>query len=51
MRHFVGLGIRGLLLEAGGLVMRVLGAWHYRRLLRRRERLVLHAATDAPPVN
>ena len=36
MRHFVSLGIRGVLLEIGGLLMRVQGGIAYRLLLRRR---------------
>lgn len=36
MRHFVSLGIRGVLLEFGGLLMRVQGGISYRLLLRRR---------------
>lgn len=36
MRHFVSLGIRGLLLEFGGLLMRVHGGLSYRWMLRRR---------------
>lgn len=36
MRHFVSLGIRGLLLEFGGLLMRVQGGISYRLMLRRR---------------
>ncbi len=31
MRHIVGLGIRGLLLEASAMLLRVHGAFHYRR--------------------
>ena len=38
MRHFVGLGIRGILLEFGGLLMRVQGGLSYRLLLLRRRR-------------
>lgn len=44
MRHFVSLGIRGVLLEIGGLLMRLQGGLSYRLLLRRRrlaERLKL----------
>jgi hypothetical protein len=36
MRHFVSLGIRGILLEIGGLLMRLQGGLSYRLLLRRR---------------
>ena len=36
MRHFVSLGIRGVLLEIGGLLMRVQGGIAYRWMLRRR---------------
>ena len=32
MRHTVWLGVRGLLLEASAMVLRVHGAFHYRRL-------------------
>ena len=38
MRHVVWLGIRGVLLELSGLMLRAYGAWCYRRLLRRSER-------------
>lgn len=40
MRHFVSLGIRGILLEIGGLLMRVQGGLSYRLLLLRRRRVV-----------
>ena len=36
MRHFISLGVRGVLLEIGGLLMRVQGGIFYRGLLRRR---------------
>lgn len=36
MRHFVSLGIRGVMLEFGGLLMRVQGGIAYRLLLLRR---------------
>lgn len=36
MRHFIGLGIRGVLLEFGGLLMRVQGGLSYRLRLRQR---------------
>ena len=32
MRHTVWLGVRGLLLEASAMLLRVHGAFHYRRL-------------------
>lgn len=35
MRHFISLGIRGLMLEFGGLLMRVQGGLSYQLLLRR----------------
>lgn len=35
MRHFISLGIRGVLLEFGGLLMRVQGGLSYQLLLRR----------------
>jgi len=35
MRHFISLGLRGVLLELGGLLMRVQGGIYYRGLLRR----------------
>ena len=39
MRHIVWLGVRGLLLEVSAAMLRVHGAFHYRRrLLLRRER-------------
>lgn len=39
MRHIVWLGIRGLLMEASAAILRVHGAFHYRRLLlQRRDR-------------
>lgn len=39
MRHIVRLGIRGLLLEVSAMMLRMHGAFHYRRLLlHRRER-------------
>ena len=42
MRHIVRLGVRGVLLEVSAAVLRVHGAFHYRRLLRqRRERQAL----------
>ncbi len=38
MRHIVWLGVRGVLLEASAVLLRVHGAFCYRRLrLRRRE--------------
>jgi len=37
MRHFISLGVRGVLLEIGGLLMRVQGGIFYRGLLRRRD--------------
>jgi hypothetical protein len=33
MRHIIWLGIRGLLLEFSGAILRIHGALHYRRLL------------------
>ncbi len=36
MRHFISLGIRGVLLEIGGLLMRVRGGISYRLMVRRR---------------
>ena len=36
MRHFISLGVRGVLLEIGGLLMRIQGGLYYRGLLRRR---------------
>lgn len=39
MRHIVWLGLRGVLLEISAMMLRVHGAFHYRRLrLDRRER-------------
>ncbi|MEI8382375.1 MAG: hypothetical protein WCJ09_19745 [Planctomycetota bacterium] len=38
MRHFVSLGIRGVMLEFGGLLMRVQGGISYRLLLLLRRR-------------
>ncbi|MDB5343923.1 MAG: hypothetical protein JWP89_2300 [Schlesneria sp.] len=35
MRHFISLGIRGVLMEFGGLLMRVQGRLSYQMLLRR----------------
>lgn len=35
MRHFISLGIRGVMLEFGGLLMRVQGGLSYQLLLRR----------------
>jgi hypothetical protein len=35
MRHFISLGIRGVLLEFGGLLMRVQGGISYRLRVRR----------------
>ncbi len=35
MRHFISLGIRGVLMEFGGLLMRVQGGLSYQILLRR----------------
>jgi hypothetical protein len=35
MRHFISLGIRGVLMEFGGLLMRVQGGLSYQMLLRR----------------
>lgn len=39
MRHFVSLGIRGVLLEIGGLLMRIQGGISYRIRLARGRRL------------
>lgn len=39
MRHFISLGVRGVLLEIGGLLMRVQGGLFYRGLVRRRATL------------
>ena len=36
MRHFVRLGLRGLLLELGSVLLRLPGRLHYRWLLFRR---------------
>lgn len=38
MRHIVRLGVRGVLLDFGAVLLRVLGAIHYRRLLRHRRK-------------
>lgn len=39
MRHIVWLGVRGILLEVSAMMLRVHGAFHYRRLrLDRRKR-------------
>ena len=39
MRHFISLGIRGILLEIGGMLMRVQGGLSYRMRVRRRRGL------------
>jgi hypothetical protein len=37
MRHFVRLGLRGLLMEFGAILMRVHGGYCYRQRLRARQ--------------
>ena len=37
MHHIVWLGVRGVLLEVSAAVLRMYGAFHYRRLLRHQQ--------------
>ena len=51
MRHFISLGIRGVLLEIGGLLMRVQGGISYRMKMRRRRSHQKHTNSEYRTAN